>query len=236
MRVAAAVCRFVLKTSPTTRGWRFYVVSGGATVGFIYEEHGVGSVSTPTTYATGTFYHVVVVKIAGSVEIFVNGASVAGPIALGAFTASFVLIPRLGLVGSLILASTLNLIVGTTFVLNRLRHTIHHKEPIEEIPNRFGVGALYLYTLVSGTVTLSLEVLFVRVLNLTIGAGPHNFAVIVGVSEAAAATDPTVHTPVPDTYVPCVVVSDTYVTPVGNRSVRVTPVAPSGPQFVRATV
>ena len=34
---------------------------------------------------------------------------------------------------------------------------------------------------VTGAVTLSLEVLFVRVLNLTIGAGPYNFAIVVGV-------------------------------------------------------
>jgi spermidine synthase len=100
---------------------------------------------------------------------------------LGAFGASFLLIPRLGLPGSLMLASGINAAVGTLFILNRLRHSTAEKEPIEEIPNRFGVRTLYLYTLITGTVTLSLEVVFVRVLNLTLGAGPHNFAIIVGV-------------------------------------------------------
>jgi spermidine synthase len=100
---------------------------------------------------------------------------------LGAFGASLVLIPRLGLPATLGLAAALNLLVGTLFVMNPLRGTIREHEPIAAIPNRLGVPTIYLYTLVTGTVALSLEVLCVRLLHLSIGAGPHNFALVVGV-------------------------------------------------------
>jgi spermidine synthase len=74
-----------------------------------------------------------------------------------------------------------NLVVGTVFVLNPLRHEVAKDEPIEPIRHNFPIRAVYLFTLVTGTITLSLEVLFVRVLGLTIGSGPHNFAIVVGV-------------------------------------------------------
>jgi len=100
---------------------------------------------------------------------------------LGAFGASLVLIPRLGLPATLGLGLAINLAVGLLFVFNPLRGRIAEHEPIAEIPNRLGPPLIYLYTLVTGTVALSLEVLCVRVLNLSIGAGPHNFALVVGV-------------------------------------------------------
>lgn len=100
---------------------------------------------------------------------------------LGAFGSSMVLIPHLGLHRTLLLASAVNLIVGTVFVLNPLRHDVAKDKPIEAIAHRFPLAAVYGYTLVTGAVTLSLEVLFVRVLGLTVGTGPHNFAIVVGV-------------------------------------------------------
>jgi len=100
---------------------------------------------------------------------------------LGAFGASFVLVPRFGLDGTLLLAAGVNLAVGAAFLLNRLRHAVAKDRPIETVPHRFPIGAVYCYTLVTGMVTLSLEVLFVRVLGLTVGSGPHNFAIVIGV-------------------------------------------------------
>jgi spermidine synthase len=100
---------------------------------------------------------------------------------LGAFGSSFVLIPRFGLPGTLWLACLTNIVVGTVFVLNRLDGSITEKEPIEPIRNRFPVRSLYVYTLITGTITLSLEVLIIRLLDLAIGPGPHNFAIVVGV-------------------------------------------------------
>ena len=47
---------------------------------------------------------------------------------------------------------------------------------------------------------------------------------------------PTVHTPVPDTYVPCDGIDDTYCSPLGSASVTTTPVALFGPLFVAVTV
>lgn len=100
---------------------------------------------------------------------------------VGSFGASFLLIPTIGLPGSLWLGCALNLVVGGLFLTNRLDGSLADKAPIETIANRFSPGTLYLYTLVTGAVTLSLEVLVVRVMNLTVGPGPHNFAIVVGV-------------------------------------------------------
>lgn len=100
---------------------------------------------------------------------------------LGAFVASFVLIPRFGLQSTLWLASGANLVAGVLFVFNRLRGPVSKERPVEALPHRFPPGAIYAYTLVTGTVTLSLEVLCVRLLGLAIGSGPHNFAIVVGV-------------------------------------------------------
>ena len=99
----------------------------------------------------------------------------------GAFGASFYLIPELGLQGSLTLAAAINVVVGTTFLLNTLQGSVAKEQPIEAIPHNFPIQAVYLFTLVTGTITLSLEVACVRVLGLTIGSGPHNFAIVVGV-------------------------------------------------------
>ena len=100
---------------------------------------------------------------------------------LGAFGAGFLLLPGLGLANTLLLASALNAVVGLTFIFNPLRKSVIEHEEVPEIPNRFTVRDVYLYTLVTGTITLSFEVLFIRVLHMTIGAGPLNFALIVGV-------------------------------------------------------
>ena len=53
---------------------------------------------------------------------------------------------------------------------------------------------------------------------------------------AAGASAPTVQTPVPATYAPCVGVAERNVSPAGSRSPTAMPVAPSGPVLVTATV
>jgi spermidine synthase len=100
---------------------------------------------------------------------------------LGAFGASLVLIPHLGLGRTLMLAGAVNLVVGIVFVFNPLRHSVAKEGPVEAIAHRFPLAAVYAFTLVTGAVTLSLEVLLVRVLGLTVGTGPHNFAIVIGV-------------------------------------------------------
>ena len=61
---------------------------------------------------------------------------------LGAFGASFFLIPRFGLQDSLLLASLVNLVVGTVFVLNPLRHEVAKDEPVEPIRHNFPIQAV----------------------------------------------------------------------------------------------
>jgi len=99
----------------------------------------------------------------------------------GAFGASFILLPALGLFNALMLAAAVNVAVGVGFMLNPLNGRLTKESPIETLEHNFPIPAIYAYTLITGAVTLSLEVLFVRLLGMSVGNGPHNFAIVVGV-------------------------------------------------------
>ena len=70
---------------------------------------------------------------------------------------------------------------------------------------------------------------------MTAPLAPPTVATSARVAAPALATPPTVHTPVPDTYAPWLGVPERKVTPAGSRSVRVTPVAASGPWLLSVT-
>ena len=116
-------------------------------------------------------------------------------------------------------------------------------------PTLDGLAVLAMETLVLETVTSTLSVLFeksesnwsrvtraavlVRVEPWVPASG---VAVISRVAALPAATDPTVHTPVPESYVPWLGVEPVYVSPAGRESDTVMPEASSVPLFVAVTV
>ncbi|MCI0676073.1 MAG: fused MFS/spermidine synthase [Phycisphaerales bacterium] len=100
---------------------------------------------------------------------------------LGAMVAGFYLVPGFGLRMSLVFASVLCLLVGLVFVSNPLAGPSHKAQDIPRIPNAFGSPGIYLFVFTTGAVSISLEVLFTRVLSLTIGSSHYVFPIVVGV-------------------------------------------------------
>lgn len=100
---------------------------------------------------------------------------------LGALVAGFYLVPHHGLPMSLVIGALVNIGVGFVFLLNPLQGPAHKAEDIPRIPNRFGSAGIYLFVFTTGAVSIALEVLFMRVVGLTIGSGHYVFPIVVGV-------------------------------------------------------
>ncbi len=105
---------------------------------------------------------------------------------LGALAAGLWLVPAYGLAMTLILGAILEAAVGLVFVLNPLRGMALHgmgrqAADIARIPNTFGAAGIYMFVFATGAVSVGLEVIFTRVMALTIGPGHYVFPIVVGV-------------------------------------------------------
>ena len=98
---------------------------------------------------------------------------------LGVLISGFYLLPAFGLALTLTLAGAVNLLSALIFMGNRLEGSAHKAtpppQPPSSIPNGFYIAAAFL----TGSVIISFEVLFVRLLNLSVGAGVYNFPIIL---------------------------------------------------------
>ncbi len=112
-------------------------------------------------------------------------AKVYGLNTLGAFfgciIGGFFLVPRLGLPFALLACGLVNIAVGLTFGLNRLKGMTYSAQDFDNIPNKFGTVAIYSFVFIVGAVSISLEVLFIRVMGLTIGSGHFIYPLVVGI-------------------------------------------------------
>ena len=115
-----------------------------------------------------------------SCHAYVYGLNTLGAF-LGVFLGAFLLIPNLGLTLSLFAAGSVNLVISFIFMGNRLTGQVEKKEDLPQIPNQFGYITIYVFVFIVGTISISFEVLFIRLLNLTIGAGRQVFPIVVGV-------------------------------------------------------
>ncbi len=105
---------------------------------------------------------------------------------LGALAAGLWLVPAYGLAMTLILGAILEAAVGLVFVMNPLRGMAlqgmgHQAADIPRIPNTFGAAGIYMFVFTTGAVSVGLEVIFTRVMALTIGPGHYVFPIVVGV-------------------------------------------------------
>lgn len=99
----------------------------------------------------------------------------------GTFIGGFFLLPTFGLPISLALGALVNMLVGLVFVANRLEGPAHRAEETPSIPNNFGTGGIYLFVFTTGAVSIAYEILFIRILGLSIGSGHYIFPIVVGV-------------------------------------------------------
>ena len=103
---------------------------------------------------------------------------------LGILLTAFYLLPSYGLSLSLYTSGLLNLFVALVFIFNLLpRDEICNKKEGEfsDIPSRVPAYFYYIFVFVTGAVIIASEVIFVRVLNLTIGATVYNFPIILSI-------------------------------------------------------
>lgn len=115
-----------------------------------------------------------------SVHARVYGINTLGAV-IGVFIGGFVLLPWLGLPMSLLLGGAINVITGFALGLNQLKGSSQEKSPIECLKTRFSSFDIYSLVMITGCVTISLEILFIRLMSLTIGSGFYVFPMVVGV-------------------------------------------------------
>ena len=98
---------------------------------------------------------------------------------LGVVVSGFFLIPLVGLSFTLTIASLINLMAGLIFIGNTLQGNIVQKESTSQQPSSLPDLFLMIFVFFTGAVIISLEILFIRTLNLTIGAGVYNFPIVL---------------------------------------------------------
>lgn len=106
---------------------------------------------------------------------------------LGALLSGFFLIPVLGLNFSLHFLGLLNVIISLIFIGNRLAGDIIKQDKPVLISSPFPNSFFYAFVFFTGSLAISFEVFFVRILNLSIGAGAYNFPIILSIFVGALA-------------------------------------------------
>ena len=98
---------------------------------------------------------------------------------LGVLVSGFYLISTFGLAFTLTLAGALNAIAALVFMGNRLEGDIHRQKELPSYPSRIPNTFYMVSAFLAGAVVISFEVLFVRLLNVSVGAGVYNFPMIL---------------------------------------------------------
>ncbi len=98
---------------------------------------------------------------------------------LGALIAGFYLIPKWGLTLSLHGLGLLNVLAAMIFIGNRLKGSVQKQEDIPTAPSPCPNSFFMIFVFFTGAVIIFFETLFVRILNLSLGAGPYNFSIVL---------------------------------------------------------
>ena len=103
---------------------------------------------------------------------------------LGAFfgvvVSSFYLIPQWGLFMTMGIFGACNVLIGIIFGLNRFSGKTHKTMEVPTVGEGLPPSLVYVFTFVTGSTTIALEVLFMRVFSLTTGAGFWVFPIVLG--------------------------------------------------------
>ena len=106
---------------------------------------------------------------------------------LGALLSGVYLIPKLGLPISLSLLGLINCLASLIFIGNKLKGgVIKQNKPIS-LSSPFPRSLFFAFVFFIGSLSISMEVLLVKILNLSIGAGAYNFPIILSIFVGALA-------------------------------------------------
>ena len=98
---------------------------------------------------------------------------------LGTLLAGFYLVPSFGFPLTLIIAGAVNFLAALVFVGNPLEGMTRKTEDIPSVPSRLSNRFYMIFVFLTGAVVISLEILFVRLLNVSAGAGVYNFPLVL---------------------------------------------------------
>ncbi|MHC4934088.1 MAG: fused MFS/spermidine synthase, partial [Planctomycetota bacterium] len=113
----------------------------------------------------------------------VYGLNTAGAFA-GALTAAFWLVPRLGLVGVLVVMGLVNTAAGIGFLLLARRAPLEAVEAARDegtLPSVAGFGAYAAVALLVGFAMMTVQAVLIRIGGLSLGSSPFTFAMVVAV-------------------------------------------------------
>ena len=98
---------------------------------------------------------------------------------LGVLVSGFYFLSTFGLEITLVIAGIVNFIAGLIFMGNPLNGDIHRQSEFPKFPSRSPNWFYMLFAFLTGAIVISFEVLFIRLLNLSLGAGVYNFPIIL---------------------------------------------------------
>ena len=98
---------------------------------------------------------------------------------LGVLFSGFYLLPVFGLALTLVFAGIINFIAGLIFMGNKLKGELRRQTEYSIIPSKIPNWFYILFSFLAGAIIISFEVLFIRVLHLSVGAGVFNFPIIL---------------------------------------------------------
>ena len=98
---------------------------------------------------------------------------------LGTLVAGFYLVPSFGFPLTLIIAGAVNFLAALVFVGNPLEGMTRKTEDIPSSSSTLSNRFYMLFVFLTGAIVISLEILFVRLLNVSVGAGVYNFPLVL---------------------------------------------------------
>lgn len=100
---------------------------------------------------------------------------------MGVFLAGFYLIPAFGLPFTIIIAGSINLGLSFIFLNNHLEGQAYQTKAVVSIKNALTPPMLYTMVFIVGSITISLEVLIMRLVGLSIGSSNMVFPIVLTV-------------------------------------------------------
>ena len=98
---------------------------------------------------------------------------------LGVLISAFYLLPKFGLGLTLTIVAAINLLASLVFIGNPLKGMVQKQKDPSVIPTSLPNFFYMIFIFFTGAVIISFEILFVRILNLSLGAGVYNFPMIL---------------------------------------------------------
>lgn len=100
---------------------------------------------------------------------------------LGVLITGFFILPNLGYEMSLLVLGTVNFLVSLIYIWNNLDGHIYEKEQMTNVENKYSHKALYGFAFTAGLTCITFEILWFRILSLSIGSSFIVFPMVLSI-------------------------------------------------------